>query len=933
MSFDPNNAPTGSPDEVLGDDDNGGADPFDPGGDPNQTEGGDIGGGGSDDGGGSDGDDDTQQTDFGPPVDADPDDQATDLDPSDPDPAPTDGDQASEGGDIGDGGSELPGEGTANPGAPDPGEDATTDPDSTAPDPAPTEGEQAAEGADDPDADVDPTPDTAAAFNQGREFGRPVSTPSADRTDTTPESGATIGSVAAETAREASRGPGPQVSPREVRMSFDRFSRPTSARLTEDAVERQFRASPGAASVENPSIRETGTFAGSPGAASSDIDPTRTFPSAPLAAGATRRQLDEGREQVRDAELADGTIQERGRGDLPSSPAAARAAALEAATNRVLPTGGSVLGPPGDIEQGLYDVTGDIAEAGQEEVVDPASDVLGDIFGARAEAEAFRAGVGDAEAVETAGEDVLRAPEGEEGDPGAVEAGTETFAEGAGDITVSAVQAPEAIRNVGVLGFDASKFTAENPGLAAPAAAGFAASRLSQAYEYAAENPVRTAGQLGGSVLVMGGAAAASSRAGLATRAAIQPGEEALGYGGSAAFRGAASAAETAGDVVPGRAGQAVAGTGSGLRRAGQTLFPNNEPLLISEEAGLAAIGRVGEGARRTVGGTRDVLTGETRVADVAPTQAGELIGRFRPGGATGVEGETGPPGGVSKPLGGGGTATRDVESRSVEPGEVEDDTPGTDFAVETETRRRLNISPRAGAGLVPPRVELETETRQRPAERARESQEPEVDPDIRQDALTQYQDFLRPYAEQELESRREQVDPLRGPVETERERTREAQRPFTERSEAEAERGRAGAEIRGDVMQDQFTAPFADLRAAPFVAGRGRTAVGLDLDQELDLEQEVESETEQELESEQDVEAEPETEGEPFVEIEPEPEPEVEPEPEPEQEVEGEIFPEQDRDEGEEFLFAAPASGQIITDFADPLSGELRETDRDLPF
>lgn len=602
-----------------------------------------------------------------------------------------------------------------------------------------------------------------------------------------------------------------------------------------------------------------------------------------------------------------------------------------------MPTGGSILGPPGDIEQGLYDVTADIAEAGQEEVVNPASDVIGDIFGARTEAEAFRAGVGDAETVETAGGDVLRPPDDEEGDPGAVEAGTGTFAEGAGDITVSAVQAPEAIRNVGVLGFDASKFAGENPEAAAPAAAGFAASRLSQAYEYAAENPVRTAGQLGGSVLVMGGAAAASSRAGLATRAAIQPGEEALGYGGSAAFRGAASAAETAGDVVPGRAGSAVAGTGSGLRRAGQTLFPNNEPLLISEEAGLAAIGRVGEGARRTVGGTRDVVTGETRLTDVAPTQAGELAGRFRPGGATGVSGETGPPGGVSEPLGGAGSATRGVESRSAEPVEVEDDTPGTDFPVETETQRRLSVTPRAGAGLVPPRVEVETETRQRPAERAREAQEPEVDPDIRQDALTQYQDFLRPYAEQELEARREQVDPLRGPVETERERAQEAQRPFTERSETEAERGRAGADvradIRADVLQDQFTAPFVEPRASPFVAARGRTALGVDLDQEVELEQEVEREAEQELEAEQEVESEREREGEPFAELEPEPEPEVEVEPEPEQEVEAELFPEDDRDGDGEFLFAAPASGEIITDFADPLSGEIRQTDDDLPF
>jgi hypothetical protein len=162
MSFQP---PDGyrSPEEVgAGDDDDGGAVPFDPGGDPQQSEGGET----NDD----------------------------------------DGDDLSDG-------AQRPGP------APDPGDGAQTDPDTSDPDPAPTEGEQAAEGADDPDAGgddsldpiersegrddpdadtspdepADPTPDTPSG--PGSEFGPPGET-TPEEGDTTQPGGAQPGETA-----------------------------------------------------------------------------------------------------------------------------------------------------------------------------------------------------------------------------------------------------------------------------------------------------------------------------------------------------------------------------------------------------------------------------------------------------------------------------------------------------------------------------------------------------------------------------------------------------------------------------------------------------------------------------------------------------------------------------------------------------------------
>jgi len=93
----------------------------------------------------------------------------------------------------------------------------------------------------------------------------------------------------------------------------------------------------------------------------------------------------------------------------------------------------------------------------------------------------------------------------------------------------------------------------------------------------ARQNPILTAGTLIGSTAVMGGAGAISNRANLASRAAIQPGEELLGFGGNRALR-----------ALPGDRTTAAA----------RRLFPDNEPLIFSEEAAIATGQRIGGAIR-----------------------------------------------------------------------------------------------------------------------------------------------------------------------------------------------------------------------------------------------------------------------------------------------------------------------------------------------
>lgn len=181
------------------------------------------------------------------------------------------------------------------------------------------------------------------------------------------------------------------------------------------------------------------------------------------------------------------------------------------------------------------------------------------------------------------------------------------------------------------------------------------------AVDYAQENPYRTGGlavgSLAASAVTMGGAAAVSTRAGLASRVAIQPGEELLGYGGSAAFSRTASGLSRASRALPDDAvGRGTGRLASGFERGGEVLFPRNEPLFFSEEAAIMGARRLSRGVRSRYRGARDIATGERLLADVAPTRSVRTATRFRPGGPTELAGgEAEFVAGPSEPLGGAG--------------------------------------------------------------------------------------------------------------------------------------------------------------------------------------------------------------------------------------------------------------------------------------
>jgi hypothetical protein len=113
---------------------------------------------------------------------------------------------------------------------------------------------------------------------------------------------------------------------------------------------------------------------------------------------------------------------------------------------------------------------------------------------------------------------------------------------------------------------------AGEPGQAFETTAEAADRAVSEAVRAFEEDPVRVGTQLGASLALSAGAFGAASaigpRAGTAARFAIQPGEELLGRGGFAATR-------------------AVRG-----EPTAQRFFPNQEPLIFSEEAALRAARR-----------------------------------------------------------------------------------------------------------------------------------------------------------------------------------------------------------------------------------------------------------------------------------------------------------------------------------------------------
>jgi hypothetical protein len=166
------------------------------------------------------------------------------------------------------------------------------------------------------------------------------------------------------------------------------------------------------------------------------------------------------------------------------------------------------------------------------------------------------------------------------------------------------LQLPQAAQTAAAVGQGATQFTAEAVAEDGPvggavesgqAAAGATEALARRTVRSARENPLLTTGTLIGSSVVMGGAAAVSSRAGTASRFAIQPGEELVGLGGNKALR-----------ALPGRR----------TTQAAETLFPDNEPLVLSEESAIRAgrrVAGVASNAGRRVSSELSERIGRTR--------------------------------------------------------------------------------------------------------------------------------------------------------------------------------------------------------------------------------------------------------------------------------------------------------------------------------
>lgn len=231
----------------------------------------------------------------------------------------------------------------------------------------------------------------------------------------------------------------------------------------------------------------------------------------------------------------------------------------------------------------------------------------------------------------------------------------------------------------------------------------------------ATERPVQTGGMLAGSLVGSAGAIRAaqgvSGRAGAATRAAIQPGEEIAGIGGA-------------------RATRAVAG-----ERAAETLFPQNEPLIFSEEAAIRAgraaggrvrqtltppedgsVGRVGAGFGASGRSETDIETEEEAITSATETAAGgvevdvERLSQLDIEDISAAEREL-----LEEALG------EDVDFEAIV---------GSDEGVSVGQQRAPGTAQRGAASVQPSRAEFETEAETEAELEAETRLRPEVDLD-----------------------------------------------------------------------------------------------------------------------------------------------------------------------------------------------------------
>jgi hypothetical protein len=194
---------------------------------------------------------------------------------------------------------------------------------------------------------------------------------------------------------------------------------------------------------------------------------------------------------------------------------------------------GSVTGPPGAVESaagdvafGLRDVSAGARDAINQEVVDPAAEVFGDIAGATTQAR--RETTGSETFTDTF--DGEQVDIGEDAPINQVESGTEGFLGGLGrGATGATVGAPAEAVNLGALGADAAEFTAtqveqegvtDGAGTAAQAGLEFGQTVAEQQVEQAQDNPAQFAGTLFGGLA--GGLGTARAVEGVTGRARLE---------------------------------------------------------------------------------------------------------------------------------------------------------------------------------------------------------------------------------------------------------------------------------------------------------------------------------------------------------------------------------------------------------------------------
>jgi len=549
--------------------------------------------------------------------------------------------------------------------------------------------------------------------------------------------------------------------------------------------------------------------------------------------------------------------------------------------------------------------------------------------------------------------------------PGVAERATESFIEGAGII----VDVPGGVAGL----IEAGEFIGGGLAAGVEGRGGEYRDRSVEAGEQAVNAAVQqfqrrpvetgatTVGALVGTAAFSAGAARASTTAGEVAPFAFQPGEELAGYIGNRATR----------LVSP---------------RAARRLFPDNEPLLMSEEAAIRTARATARRARTTGGRAKGVLRGDTKVSPSPRQQA--VIERVRPGSAEAesqpktetpaAEGETvaetetfdvptsalvaegqletdpravelganqpqitvererqteagqvtgdidqkGAPGARSESL---GTASEDTLDSLYDPSRFETESPERSI---TDTVRRVNIESRAGAGLVPPRVELE-----QAQEQERQEQEPSVDPSRRRGIL---QGSPRDRLSSDITRRqRELRRQAEGTFEDETNPVGEAETRKARAQEPEA-RTDTDTEIRGRTEPFVGTTPLTrtDVTQRPFVGlgidQRPRTGVDTEQEQRAGLD----AETEQRSELEQELDIEPELEQRLNTEFEGEQENEFETEirTETDTETELELFSQKEEDSGGDenpFVFGT-VTEKTLTDFLNPVTGNLLETDPD---